>query len=80
MTSSKTGGPAAIVAPAPPHPAAASRHGGPRSGPSIAGRHTLLVVAADHLLMEMFENKNGKDVRTMQMEYTRVKWVQDLPL
>ena len=46
---------------------------GARSGPSIAGRHTLLVVDADHLLMEMFENKNGKNVRTMQMEYTRVK-------
>ena len=37
------------------------------------GRHTLRVVDADHLLMEMFENKDGKEVRTMQMEYARVK-------
>jgi hypothetical protein len=37
------------------------------------GRYTLRLVDADHLLMEMFENKNGKDVRTMQMECTRVK-------
>ena len=43
------------------------------SGPSIAGRHTLRVVDADHLLMEMFENKNRKEVRTILMEYTRVK-------
>ena len=37
------------------------------------GRHTLRVVDPDHLLMEMFETKEGKEVRTMQMEYTRVK-------
>lgn len=37
------------------------------------GRHTLRVVDADHLLMEMFENRTGREVRTMQMEYTRVK-------
>lgn len=33
----------------------------------------LRVVDANHLLMEMFENKNGKEAPTMQMEYTRVK-------
>ena len=42
-------------------------------GGVVTGRHTLRVVDTDHLLMEMFENKGGKDVRTMQMEYTRVK-------
>ncbi|MET0813628.1 MAG: DUF1579 domain-containing protein, partial [Pseudoxanthomonas sp.] len=42
-------------------------------GGVATGRNTLRVVDADHLLMEMFENKGGKEVRTMQMEYTRVK-------
>jgi len=36
-------------------------------------REVLRVVDADHLLMEMFENKDGKEVRTFQIEYTRVK-------
>ncbi|MGY1530814.1 DUF1579 domain-containing protein [Luteimonas sp. A649] len=42
-------------------------------GTMIPVRETVRVVDADHHVMEMFEPKDGKEVRTMQLEYTRVK-------
>ena len=42
-------------------------------GTMMPVRETVRVVDADHHVMEMFEPKDGKEVRTMQLEYTRVK-------
>ena len=42
-------------------------------GSMIPVRETVRVIDADHHVMEMFEPRDGKEVRTMQLEYTRVK-------
>lgn len=44
-----------------------------RPGSMIPVRETVRVIDADHHVMEMFEPKDGKEVRTMQLEYTRRK-------
>lgn len=42
-------------------------------GAMIAIRETIRIVDADHHVMEMFEPRDGKEVRTMQIEYARAK-------
>lgn len=42
-------------------------------GAMIAIRETIRIVDADHHVMEMFEPHDGKEVRTMQIDYTRAK-------
>ncbi len=44
-----------------------------KPGSMIDIRETLRVVDADHMVMEMFEPHDGKEVRTMQIDYTRAK-------
>jgi hypothetical protein len=44
-----------------------------KAGAMIPVRETVQVIDADHHVMEMFEPKDGKEVRTMRLEYTRVK-------
>lgn len=44
-----------------------------RPGSMIPVRETVRVIDADHHVMERFEPKDGKEVRTMQLEYTRRK-------
>lgn len=43
------------------------------AGAMIPVREVVQVIDADHHVMEMFEPRDGKDVRTMRLEYTRVK-------
>jgi hypothetical protein len=42
-------------------------------GAMIAIRETIRIIDADRHVMEMFEPHDGKEVRTMQIEYTRAK-------
>ncbi|HVI60519.1 MAG TPA: DUF1579 domain-containing protein [Luteimonas sp.] len=42
-----------------------------KQGALIPIRETIRIVDADHHVMEMFEPHDGKEVRTMQIEYTR---------
>lgn len=42
-------------------------------GAATTVRETIRIIDADHHVMEMFETHDGKDVRTMQIEYARVK-------
>jgi len=42
-------------------------------GKTIPIRETVRVVDADHHVMEMYEPKDGKEVKTMMIEYTRAK-------
>lgn len=42
-------------------------------GAMIPVREVVKIVDADHHVMEMFEPKDGKEVRTMRLEYTRTK-------
>ena len=44
-----------------------------KPGTLLPIRETLHVVDADHIVMEMFEPHAGKEVRTMQIEYTRTR-------
>jgi len=44
-----------------------------KPGATIAIRETLRVIDADHHVMEMYEPKDGKEVKTMALEYSRVK-------
>ncbi|MEO6364645.1 MAG: DUF1579 domain-containing protein [Luteimonas sp.] len=44
-----------------------------KPGKMIAIRETLRVIDADHHVMEMYEPRDGKDVKTMSLEYSRVK-------
>jgi len=44
-----------------------------KPGGMLAIRETVRIVDADHMVMEMFEPHDGKEVRTMQIEYTRAK-------
>ena len=44
-----------------------------KDGAMIRIRETIRIVDADHHVMEMFEPRDGKEVRTMQIEYTRAK-------
>lgn len=51
---------------------------GEMADPTKAGamtpiRETVRIVDADHHVMEMFERRGGKEVRTMQIEYARAK-------
>lgn len=42
-------------------------------GAPITVRETVRIIDADHHVMEMFEPRDGEQVRTMQIEYTRAK-------
>lgn len=42
-------------------------------GAMIPVREVLQIIDADHHVMEMFEPKDGKEVRTMRLEYARAK-------
>jgi len=42
-------------------------------GALVKVRETIRILDADHHVMEMFETRDGQDVRTMQIEYTRAK-------
>lgn len=42
-----------------------------KQGAMVPIRETIRIVDADHHVMEMFEPHDGKEVRTMQIEYTR---------
>lgn len=44
-----------------------------KPGNTIPIRETLRVVDADHHVMEMFEPRDGKEVKTMMLEYSRAK-------
>jgi hypothetical protein len=43
------------------------------NGALLKIRETVRIVDADHHVMEMFEPRDGKEVRTMQIEYARAK-------
>jgi hypothetical protein len=43
------------------------------NGAIVPVRETVRIIDADHHVMEMFESRDGKDIRTMQIDYTRVK-------
>jgi hypothetical protein len=43
------------------------------NGAMVPVRETVRIIDADHHVMEMFESRDGKDIRTMQIDYTRVK-------
>ena len=42
-------------------------------GKMIPIRETLRIIDADHHVMEMYEPKDGKEVKTMSLEYSRAK-------
>lgn len=42
-------------------------------GAPLTVRETVRVIDADHHVMEMYEVRDGKEVRTMQIEYTRAE-------
>lgn len=42
-------------------------------GAPITVRETVRIIDADHHVMEMFEQRDGEQVRTMQIEYTRAE-------
>ena len=42
-------------------------------GKTIQIRESLRIIDADHHVMEMYEPKDGKEVKTMMLEYSRVK-------
>ena len=44
-----------------------------KPGATIPIRETLRIIDADHHVMEMYEPKGGKEVKTMSLEYSRVK-------
>jgi hypothetical protein len=44
-----------------------------KEGAMLPIRETVRIVDADHHVMEMFEPHDGKEIRTMQIEYTRAK-------
>lgn len=44
-----------------------------KPGTTITMRDSIRIVDADHHVMEMFETRDGKEVRTMLIEYTRAK-------
>ncbi len=44
-----------------------------KDGAPVRIRETVRVIDADHHVMEMFETRDGQDVRTMQIDYARVK-------
>jgi len=44
-----------------------------KPGSTTTVRETVRIVDADNFVMQMFEPHDGKEVRTMQIDYTRVK-------
>lgn len=44
-----------------------------KPGATIPIRETLRIIDADHHVMEMYEPRDGKEVKTMMLEYSRVK-------
>jgi hypothetical protein len=43
------------------------------NGAMVPVRETIRIIDADHHVMEMFESRDGKETRTMQIDYARVK-------
>lgn len=43
------------------------------NGAMVPIRQTIRIVDADHHVMEMFESHDGKEMRTLQIDYARVK-------